>query len=416
MALQCYFKMKTYDVVIVGAGFAGLSVASHLSDSGLKVAVLEKNKEVHDYSSHYKATYMNTVKKFGIEGSVVKRYKKTYFHSKSRKAAVNLSQENAALIDTKKALDILKSKSKAAVIYNSEIIGAKRTKGEIELTDFKGRKFAGKMVIDASGRSFALSKLVSNRLPKAIFKFYGFDIENVALDDNEAGFFLDTRFGKAGMWIYPYSKSRCQIVGCEIEPLTETTKEHMRENLLRAIKGHKLYNLKNAKIIPKTELFYEIPIEPMEKMYAGRLLLVGDSAGQAAPLMGEGIRPALEMGAEAAAVVKMAFVRKDLSENFLKKYNNVWWQRFGRHYFWCILLRHFVILRFKDDDWDSILSKFSRLAISDKYKFIKSELTPEIISRLVSYKTFTDVIKGMIGGKFEDISVINPKKFLSKFV
>ncbi|GAJ10239.1 unnamed protein product, partial [marine sediment metagenome] len=35
--------MTDYDVIIVGAGPGGLSCARHLSDSGLRVLVLEKN-------------------------------------------------------------------------------------------------------------------------------------------------------------------------------------------------------------------------------------------------------------------------------------------------------------------------------------------------------------------------------------
>lgn len=408
--------VNSYDVIIVGAGFAGLSVASELSDSGLKVLVLERKKKIFDCSSAYKATYDNTIKKFGLEKSVVKRYKKTFFYTRHKKSIINLSRENAVLIDTKKVLQTLKKKSDAEIIYDKEIIGAKRLNGMIRLSDFKGNNFTGKLVVDATGRNFALSGLIKNSLPKAAYRFYGFDIECVKVDENSAGFFLDNRFGKAGWWVYPYSKDRCQIVNCEIEPLLEVTKEHMRENLLRVLREYKLYDLKKAKITPKTELFFEIPVEPVEKMYADNFLIVGDAAGHATPILAEGIRPALVMGREAGRIIKKAFIKKDLSKKTLKKYKKIWWDKFGRYFFWGVLLRHLIILRFKNKDWDIIVSKFNKLSIDEKYDFIKSYLTPDVIAKLVSYRTFMNVIKRSLKARLKILFKIIPKKFVSSFV
>src|SRR3990170_6487561 len=47
----CVGRTKPYDIVVVGAGIAGLAIAEIFSRSGLKVALLEKNHKVCQESS-----------------------------------------------------------------------------------------------------------------------------------------------------------------------------------------------------------------------------------------------------------------------------------------------------------------------------------------------------------------------------
>lgn len=64
------------------------------------------------------------------------------------------------------------------------------------------------------------------------------------------------------------------------------------------------------------------------EMVADHVLLIGDSAGLAYPQSGEGIRPAVESAIFAAEVIR--FCEKDYSNNKLQTYNLLMEQRFGK--------------------------------------------------------------------------------------
>jgi len=64
------------------------------------------------------------------------------------------------------------------------------------------------------------------------------------------------------------------------------------------------------------------------KMIADSVLFIGDSAGLACPQSGEGIRPAVESAILAAQVIRSC--KNDYSENKLQAYNHLMQQRFGK--------------------------------------------------------------------------------------
>ena len=66
----------------------------------------------------------------------------------------------------------------------------------------------------------------------------------------------------------------------------------------------------------------------VREMVADNVLLIGDSAGLAYPQSGEGIRPAIESAMLAADVIRSS--ENDYSENKLQAYNELMVQRFGK--------------------------------------------------------------------------------------
>ena len=68
--------------------------------------------------------------------------------------------------------------------------------------------------------------------------------------------------------------------------------------------------------------------------HSDNCLVVGDAAGQADPLTGEGIQFAMEAAKIAAEVVVEGFDKGDLSERFLKRYHDRWMKQFGAEFRW----------------------------------------------------------------------------------
>jgi len=85
-------------------------------------------------------------------------------------------------------------------------------------------------------------------------------------------------------------------------------------------------------------------IEPMKsaglrlggipKSFSHHLVIIGDAAGFIDPLTGEGIQYAMESAKFAAGVIDEGLKKKDLSEAFLKKYQDTWWHHWGWEFYW----------------------------------------------------------------------------------
>jgi flavin-dependent dehydrogenase len=72
-----------------------------------------------------------------------------------------------------------------------------------------------------------------------------------------------------------------------------------------------------------------IPLSPIRRTYADRLVAVGDAAGQVKPTSGGGIYYGMLCAEEAAEVLAEGLRRDDLSARFLSRYERAWRARIG---------------------------------------------------------------------------------------
>jgi geranylgeranyl reductase family protein len=73
----------------------------------------------------------------------------------------------------------------------------------------------------------------------------------------------------------------------------------------------------------------EMRVGGVERSYADSFLVVGDAAGHADPLSGEGIQYGMEAGRIAASTLLQAWSENDFSEAFLARYQSRCWRSFG---------------------------------------------------------------------------------------
>jgi geranylgeranyl reductase family protein len=71
----------------------------------------------------------------------------------------------------------------------------------------------------------------------------------------------------------------------------------------------------------------------IKKSFGNHLIIIGDAAGFIDPLTGEGIQYAMESSKMAAEVLHEGLVKGDLSEKFLKKYQDMWWKHWGWEFY-----------------------------------------------------------------------------------
>ena len=77
-----------------------------------------------------------------------------------------------------------------------------------------------------------------------------------------------------------------------------------------------------------------IPLAPLPRTYAQRVLVVGDAAGMTKPTTGGGIYYGLLSAELAAIAAQQALVTKDYSAAFLARYQRSWQVQLGRDLWW----------------------------------------------------------------------------------
>jgi len=174
--------------------------------------------------------------------------------------------------------------------------------------------------------------------------------------------------------------------------------------------------LKKAKIVKGSAFSVQYPVTPLQPMVQRRLLTIGDAAGQATPIMAEGIRPILEMSVYAGDIIRECFMQNNFSKKMLEYYEKKWWDIFGKDDFWGSVLRHLAIKYFNNQQWDKALKNLDKLGTKAKIEFVKSNFSFSMISKIASYKDFLRITKEFINVKWNRSYVPTRRKIVSDFV
>lgn len=135
--------MKNYDLIIIGAGISGASMAQYVAKMGKKVLVLEqdsviggviKNMEYNDYCVEVGAhtiynsytTLLKLIEVVGIEEKIVERKKQKYFFVKDGRFQKLLSQLNVfSLLYNLPTIRKIKKADYTVKEYYSKVLGRK---------------------------------------------------------------------------------------------------------------------------------------------------------------------------------------------------------------------------------------------------------------------------------------------------
>ncbi len=196
--------MKFYDIVIAGAGPAGLSLASKLSKN-FKVLVFDKNKIPYSTAIWY--SYADRVKKYGMEKAIDNKCHSLYYKAVKEEHTM---KDCCVVLDREKALDIWKQqalKNKAVIKPNQALKGfSKNPDGTINVLTDKS-KFKTKLLIDCTGIQSPILKKYN--LVKSLNSWlcYGFVLKNVKVDPDQIKFYPTLDEHNTYIGIHPHSKS-----------------------------------------------------------------------------------------------------------------------------------------------------------------------------------------------------------------
>ena len=380
-----------FDVVVVGGGPAGSSAAHMAAKNGCTVALIEKEKEIAETVRTSGVTWISDIKKFGIPEECYNPIKKFSFCSPKNSVKISGEIAKAAVLDVRKTYRFLanRAKTSGSELFTSTNVTEvlKDTSGKcvgvIAKSDGKQIQFNSKVVIDASGFVSVIAKELGYVTQ---WKKFGagaeFEVKTEKLEHDNWWLMVGQEYSPAGYaWIFPTSKDTARI-GVGIGKPDSDVDPTVRLNELLE---KKLGPIKDLGNIEKIEFHYGlIPNDGVSrKTVYDNLILVGDSAGQANPLVLEGIRYAIRFGEVAGQVAADAIKNGDTTEMSLSPYEKEWKRAIESKINSAGKVQNRWV-GLTDDEWDKELSIIEELTADEFLDFIRADFG---VSKMVKLAT-----------------------------
>ena len=380
-----------FDVVVVGGGPAGSSAAHMAAKNGCTVALIEKEKEIAETVRTSGVTWISDIKKFGIPEECYNPIKKFSFCSPKNSVKISGEIAKAAVLDVRKTYRFLanRAKTSGSELFTStnvtEVLKDDTGKctGVIAKSDGKQIQFNTKVVIDASGFVSVIAKELGYVTQ---WKKFGagaeFEVKTEKLEHDNWWLMVGQEYSPAGYaWIFPTSKDTARIgvgIGKPDSDVDPTVK-------LNELLEKKLGPIKDLGNIEKIEFHYGlIPNDGVSrKTVYDNLILVGDSAGQANPLVLEGIRYAIRFGEVAGQVAADAIKNGDTTEMSLSPYEKEWKRAIESKINSAGKVQNRWV-GLTDDEWDKELSIIEELTADEFLDFIRADFG---VSKMVKLAT-----------------------------
>ena len=381
-----------FDIVIVGAGPAGSSAAHEAARSGSSVALLEKESVVAETVRTSGVTWVKDAKSFGIPEDCYNPIKNYSFCSPSNTVTISDDVAKAAVLDVRKTYRHLAKQAQengAKLFVNTNVTDIitdeqKRPIGVIAKSDDKEIKFNAKVIIDCSGFQSVVGKMLGLITQWERFGAgaeYEVRAENV--DDKTWWLMVGQKYSPAGYaWIFPVGGDIVRIGVGVGKPESDVDPTERLNELMENKEGP----IKDLGTITKIEFHYGlIPNDGLSRNTVyDNFILVGDSAGQANPLVLEGIRYAIRFGRVAGRVASDAVKNDDTSENALRPYETEWKKAIESKINSASKVQNRWI-GLSDEQWDKELDVISELSADEFLDFIRADFGISKIVRLATH-------------------------------
>ena len=350
--------METVDVLVVGAGPAGSTVAFHLARQGHRVLVVEEHGTVGQPVQCAGLVSKRVLDLAGSDAFVRTSVRGASVFGPSLGSLSFKAAEPRAFVIDRAGLDVFLADraAHAGAEYRTatrfdHLVTTSDAGVTARLTGSDGRSLdvTARLVVGADGVASAVARAFRLRRSVEILPAFEAEIPQSPGDPDTVEVYLGRTIapGLFGWWI-PDGAG-----GARVGVAVDADGTPAREYYTRLVK-HLDRRFGQPLGSPTAYLVSGIPIGTLPKTHGDRVLLVGDAAAQVKPLSGGGIFTGMRCAEIAAGVAQGALSRNDLSERALSEYDHAWRGELGDELRRALYLRK-IFTRLTDVDLDAIV-------------------------------------------------------------
>jgi digeranylgeranylglycerophospholipid reductase len=346
------------EVIVVGAGPAGSTVATELARRGHDVLVIEEHSRI-GHPVQCAGLVSDRVLELAGGRSFVRSAVRgaTVLSPTLRPLSFQAPAIRAHVID-RAALDIFLA-DRAADAGARFRLGTKFDRltrpadgaVQVGLVDEQGTRQSAtcQLVIGADGVSSSVARAFRLRRPVEILPAFEAEYGESPGNPEEVEVYLGREVapGLFGWWI-PDGNGGARV-GVAVEPSSTTARTFFDRLCAQFARRHG-----RALRTPTSYIVSGIPIGSVPRISGARVMLVGDAAAQVKPLSGGGIFTGMHAAHLAAAVAHEALESGDLSPGRLAEYDRRWQEALGVEFERALYLRR-LFSRLNDADLERVV-------------------------------------------------------------
>ena len=379
--------LSDVDVLIVGGGPAGLAAGERIARAG-RVLIVHRDEEIGRPVRTSGASWKGHLAALGIPEVYYQEMDSLRFATPGSSVSVSFGPDRPVILDVTATYRYLARRAQAAgasiecatalVRVSQEEDGLVRCRVRRGVVE---QEIAARYVIDASGHHRAVLQRIGacGRLSRYAVGVEA-EFENAGTNPAQAVLFVGDEFSPSGYgWIFP-TNSRSVRVGIGIiRPDAKASPGDRLDEFLKSRQAVEL-GLRAGKLIEKH--FGVIPCDGTAPSFVhGRILAVGDSAGQALPLVGEGIRYCIESGREAGSALAAALENPNGAGAALSAYQH-WWDGKYRRQFALAQQANEKMGRFSDHSWQRAAELLAGLSGDEMAAALRMDFTRRLACKL----------------------------------
>jgi len=342
-------KTIDVDIAIVGAGPAGSTTAIGLSDTSLRIALIDKEAFPRDKICG-DALSPDVVKQLHMlpleTGALFDEMKEKLWCRAVRFVSPSFGYADLELpekhgpgyISQRVHFDHFMynqaiKNTNVQAIHGHKVTGLETNEDGAQVTLSDGTVIRAQVVLGADGaQSIVKRTLVSEAIDRkhhaAALRVYYENVTGFSEDNAvELHFYSDILPGY--FWVFPLPDNKANVgIGMSSEHVAKH-KVNLRELMDNIIANHPNVAPRFANAKPlETPKGFSLPLGSRKRQLSGnRFLLLGDAASLINPLTGEGIANAIRSGRVASDVLRQSFDKKQFNANYLKAYDKEIYRR-----------------------------------------------------------------------------------------